>query len=138
MSKIQNLEAMKIVDSRGNPTIQVSVRFSGGASDVAKILSGASTGKREAIELRDGDKKRFGGKGVLKAVNEVATEALSKTSDLMVHLAEEAVVSRAALASAEFPDDLYERETLFFLPGEKPLIGVAEAHEKVKDCHAIR
>lgn len=71
MSKIKSVDAMEILDSRGNPTIQVSVTLESGATGVAKIPSGASTGKHEAVELRDGDKKRYNGKGVLKAVNHV-------------------------------------------------------------------
>src|SRR5579859_6930409 len=74
MSKIKKLEAMEILDSRGNPTIQVSVHLETGACGVAKVPSGASTGKREAIELRDGDKKRYAGKGVQKAVANVMGE----------------------------------------------------------------
>lgn len=74
MAIIQKLDAMEILDSRGNPTIQVTVFLEGGASGTAKIPSGASTGKREAVELRDGDNKRFGGKGVLKAVGNVLKE----------------------------------------------------------------
>ena len=64
MSKINKLEALEILDSRGNPTVQVSVYLESGAVGTTKVPSGASTGKREAVELRDGDKKRFGGKGV--------------------------------------------------------------------------
>lgn len=71
MSKIKSVDAMEILDSRGNPTIQVSVTLESGATGVAKIPSGASTGKHEAVELRDGDKKRYNGKGVLKAINNV-------------------------------------------------------------------
>jgi len=74
MSTIKKLEALEILDSRGNPTIQVSVHLGSGAVGVAKVPSGASTGKREAVELRDGDKKRFGGKGVQKAVGNVQGE----------------------------------------------------------------
>ncbi len=74
MSKIKKLEAMEILDSRGNPTIQVSVYLESGACGTAKVPSGASTGKREAIELRDGDKKRYGGKGVQKAIANVLGE----------------------------------------------------------------
>jgi len=68
MSKIKSVDAMEILDSRGNPTIQVSVTLENGVIGVAKIPSGASTGKHEAVELRDGDSKRYKGKGVLKAV----------------------------------------------------------------------
>jgi len=71
MSKIQALDAIEILDSRGNPTIQVCARLDSGAVGEAKIPSGASTGKREAVELRDGDPKRYGGKGVLKAIANV-------------------------------------------------------------------
>ncbi|MFZ0320866.1 MAG: hypothetical protein WAL56_17195 [Candidatus Sulfotelmatobacter sp.] len=67
MSEIKKLEAMEILDSRGNPTLAVTATLSRGASATAKIPSGASTGTREAIELRDGDKSRYQGKGVLKA-----------------------------------------------------------------------
>jgi enolase len=71
MSKINNIDALEILDSRGNPTIQVSITLDSGAVGVAKVPSGASTGKREAVELRDGDKSRYKGKGVLKAVRNV-------------------------------------------------------------------
>jgi enolase len=71
MSKIKSIDAMEILDSRGNPTIQVSVTLARGATGVAKVPSGASTGKNEAVELRDGDKARYNGKGVLKALHNV-------------------------------------------------------------------
>jgi enolase len=71
MSKIVSLDALEILDSRGNPTIQVLVSLDSGAKGIAKVPSGASTGKNEAVELRDGDKKRYGGKGVRKAVENV-------------------------------------------------------------------
>lgn len=72
--KIQSVKAIEILDSRGNPTIQVSVGLEYGVKGVAKVPSGASTGEKEAYELRDGDPTRFGGKGVLKAVENVNTE----------------------------------------------------------------
>lgn len=71
MSKIKSVDALEILDSRGHPTVQVSVTLESGAVGVAKIPSGASTGKHEAVELRDGDKARYKGKGVLKAVRNV-------------------------------------------------------------------
>ena len=74
MSKIKSVDALEILDSRGNPTVQVTLTLESGAKATAKIPSGASTGKREAVELRDGDKKRYGGKGVLKAVKNVVNE----------------------------------------------------------------
>ena len=74
MSTISKLETLEILDSRGNPTIQVSVRLETGAIGTAKIPSGASTGKNEAVELRDGDKQRYGGKGVRRAISNVLGE----------------------------------------------------------------
>jgi len=74
MSKIKKLDAMEILDSRGNPTVQVSLWLESGALGVAKVPSGASTGRREAVELRDGEKNRYGGKGVRKAVGNVLGE----------------------------------------------------------------
>ena len=71
MSAIKNIEAAEILDSRGNPTVQVRVTLGSGAVGMAKVPSGASTGKREAVELRDRDPKRFNGMGVLKAVENV-------------------------------------------------------------------
>ncbi len=71
MSKIESVHAREILDSRGNPTVEVEVKLSDGAFGRAAVPSGASTGIHEALELRDGDKKRFGGKGVLKAVENV-------------------------------------------------------------------
>jgi len=68
---IERVEAREILDSRGNPTIEVEVELDDGSMGVAAVPSGASTGEHEAVELRDGDKKRFMGKGVLKAVNNV-------------------------------------------------------------------
>lgn len=70
------IDAREILDSRGNPTIEVEVTLSGGAKGVASVPSGASTGVHEAVELRDGDKKRYGGKGVLKAVENVRIDIL--------------------------------------------------------------
>ena len=71
MSKIQSIHAREILDLRGNPTVEVEVKLSDGAFGRAAVPSGASTGIHEALELRDEDKKRYGGKGVLKAVENV-------------------------------------------------------------------
>ena len=73
MSLIEQITAREILDSRGNPTIEVEVKLEDGAFGRAAVPSGASTGTHEALELRDGDKHRFGGKGVLKAVSNVNT-----------------------------------------------------------------
>ena len=72
MAKIQTIQAREILDSRGNPTVEVDVTLCCGAFGRAAVPSGASTGENEAIELRDGDKKRYLGKGVQKAVKNVA------------------------------------------------------------------
>jgi len=71
MTKIVDIRALEVLDSRGNPTVQAEVRLESGAVGVACAPSGASTGSREALELRDGDKSRYLGKGVLKAVEAV-------------------------------------------------------------------
>ena len=77
MSEITSIEAREVIDSRGNPTVEATVTLNTGVSGRAIVPSGASTGAREAIELRDGDKSRFMGKGVLNAVghvnNDIAT-----------------------------------------------------------------
>jgi enolase len=73
MPSIEQIVAREILDSRGNPTIEVDVRLEDGAFGRAAVPSGASTGAHEAVELRDGDQYRFGGKGVLKAVQNVNT-----------------------------------------------------------------
>jgi len=69
--KIRSVQAIEILDSRGNPTVRVLVTLDNGVTASASVPSGASTGENEAIELRDGDRKRYGGKGVLKAVTNV-------------------------------------------------------------------
>jgi enolase len=79
ITTIEEVTAREILDSRGNPTVQVEVLLMGGARGVAAVPSGASTGAHEAVELRDGDKARYGGKGVLNAVanvNDLISEAL--------------------------------------------------------------
>jgi len=73
MSKIKSVKAREIIDSRGNPTVEVDILLTSGAFGRAAVPSGASTGEHEAIELRDGDKSRYKGKGVLKAVHNVNT-----------------------------------------------------------------
>jgi len=71
MAAIENISAREILDSRGFPTVEATVTLAGGARGTAAVPSGASTGQREAVELRDGDPKRYGGKGVLRAVANV-------------------------------------------------------------------
>src|SRR5690554_6049404 len=74
MSKIVDVKAREILDSRGNPTIEADVTLASGAFGSACAPSGASTGSREALELRDGDKKRYLGKGVLTAVGHINSD----------------------------------------------------------------
>ena len=87
MVKIQKVYGCEILDSRGNPTVSATVQLSDGTMGTAAAPSGASTGKFEAVELRDGDDRRYGGKGVLKAVrnvNEIISPALEKLHCLTV------------------------------------------------------
>jgi len=91
-NKISGIRAMEILDSRGNPTVRVYLELSDGTQAVASVPSGASTGENEAVELRDGDKSRYGGKGVLKAVenvNKVIAPAL-----LGMHVHEQSIIDR--------------------------------------------
>src|SRR3954470_8437860 len=74
MTTIADVHGREVIDSRGNPTVEVEVSLESGASGRAAVPSGASTGAHEAVELRDGDKGRYGGKGVRKAVAAVQGE----------------------------------------------------------------
>ena len=82
MSAIIDIHARQILDSRGNPTVEVDVNLESGAMGRAAVPSGASTGAHEAVELRDGDKSKYGGKGVLKAVEAVNGEIFDAVSGL--------------------------------------------------------
>ena len=82
MSVIIDVVGREILDSRGNPTVEVDVLLEDGAMGRAAVPSGASTGAHEAVELRDGDKKRYGGKGVLKAVEAVNAEIMDLLAGL--------------------------------------------------------
>jgi len=101
MTTIVNVVGREILDSRGNPTVEVDVVLEDGSMGRAAVPSGASTGTREAVELRDGDKGRFGGKGVLKAVEAVNREIFDAVSGL------------------EAEDQLKIDETLIALDGTK-------------------
>jgi len=81
-ASVRTVRAREILDSRGNPTVEVEVVLAQGAAGVAAVPSGASTGKHEAVELRDGDKSRYGGLGVLKAVEHVNTEIASTVAGM--------------------------------------------------------
>ena len=82
--KIQKINAREVLDSRGNPTVEADVTLTNGIIGRAIVPSGASTGQREALELRDGDKNRYLGKGVLKAVNFINTEINSALQNLEI------------------------------------------------------
>lgn len=82
LTRIREVLAREILDSRGNPTVEVDVCLECGAKGRAGVPSGASTGAHEAVELRDGDKNRYGGKGVIKAVNYVNTEISKAVSGI--------------------------------------------------------
>jgi len=82
MSTISDIRAREILDSRGNPTVEVDVLLASGAAGRAAVPSGASTGEHEALELRDGDKNRYLGKGVSQAVNNVTEKILPVLRDL--------------------------------------------------------
>ncbi|MFH1305327.1 MAG: phosphopyruvate hydratase [Candidatus Omnitrophota bacterium] len=81
-TKIKNVKAREILDSRGNPTVEVDMVLEDGSFGRAAVPSGASTGEHEAVELRDGDKNRYGGKGVTKAVDNVNTVIAAKVKGM--------------------------------------------------------
>src|SRR6476620_9201337 len=82
MSYIVDILGREILDSRGNPTVEVEVELESGAKGRAAVPSGASTGKHEAVEKRDGDQERYNGKGVLKAVDSVNDEIFDTVSGM--------------------------------------------------------
>ncbi len=84
MAHIEKIHARQVLDSRGNPTVEVDVITSNGTLGRAIVPSGASTGKHEAVELRDGDKKKYLGKGVLKAVNNINTSIAKEIEGLSI------------------------------------------------------
>jgi enolase len=95
-TRIQTIHAREILDSRGNPTVEVEITLDGGAMGRAAVPSGASTGVHEALELRDGDKSRYGGKGVKKAVGHVNGEMAAALTGL--DALDQGAVDRAMLA----------------------------------------
>ena len=82
MALIEDVDAREILDSRGNPTVEVEVLLDDGSSARAAVPSGASTGAFEAVERRDGDKERYGGKGVEQAVHAVVEEIAEEVAGL--------------------------------------------------------
>jgi len=102
MSTIENVKAREILDSRGNPTLEVEVELEGGTIGWAAVPSGASTGKYEAVELRDGDTSRYSGKGVLKAVANVNDTIAGAIIGMSA--AEQAEIDHALIALDGTPD----------------------------------
>ena len=96
MTAILDVTAREILDSRGNPTVEVDVILEDGSFGRAAVPSGASTGAHEAVELRDGDKKRYGGKGVLNAVAAVNGEIFDNLIDMDAE--DQIAVDRAMIA----------------------------------------
>lgn len=106
MSKITRLFAREILDSRGNPTVEVEVELESGIKAVAAVPSGASTGSYEALELRDDDAGRYGGKGVLKAVENVNTKIAEKVIGMEAENQEEIDKAMIALDGTENKSNL--------------------------------
>ena len=105
MTAIVDIIGREILDSRGNPTVEVDVTLEDGSMGRAAVPSGASTGAHEAVELRDGDKGRFGGKGVLKAVDR-ALDCLPPDQKGRAHLG-----THRARGDRGRPSRLYRRRT---------------------------
>jgi enolase len=101
-SSIVGVLAREIIDSRGNPTVEVDVRLADGSTGRAAVPSGASTGTREALELRDGDMHRYGGKGVRKAVGNVVTALADALNG--IDATDQRVVDRALIAADGTPE----------------------------------
>ena len=125
MSEISEVQGREIIDSRGNPTVEAEVTLASGAVGRAAVPSGASTGSREAVELRDGDSRRFGGKGVSRAVNNINT------------VIREAVAGREATAQADIDRlmiDLDGTENKGHLGANALLaVSLANAHAVARD-----
>ncbi len=127
MSKIKDIRGREIIDSRGNPTVEADVVLDSGVLGRAAVPSGASTGTREAVELRDADKKRYGGKGVLKAVEHINT--VLKQALLGADPRDQAGIDRKMIEL----DGTDNKERL----GANALLGVslANAHAAARDAH---
>ncbi|THF58183.1 phosphopyruvate hydratase [Ollibium composti] len=119
--QIETVSAQEILDSRGNPTIHVTVSLTNGVIGQAAVPSGASTGENEAVELRDGDKNRFGGKGVLKAIAAVEGEIASAVAGL-------SALDQAAIDGAMIALDGTPNKTRL---GANAILGVSMAAARV-------
>jgi len=124
MTKIEQIKAREILDSRGNPTVEVDVKLNGGSFGRAAVPSGASTGEHEAVELRDGDKDRYSGKGVKKAVFNV--ESLISPQLIGMDAAKQEKIDEKLLR-------LDNTENKSFL-GANAILGVSLACAKAAAC----
>src|SRR4051794_33228804 len=126
--KIHSVKAREILDSRGNPTVEVEVHLENGKYGRAAVPSGASTGAHEAVELRDGDKKRYGGKGTLTAVRNVHDAIAPALKGMNVY--EQVAIDRKMLDLDGTPN----KGRL----GANAILGVsmAAAHAAAADAHA--
>jgi len=122
LTRIQKIQAREILDSRGNPTVEVDCYLEGGVYARAAVPSGASTGSKEAIELRDGDSKRYGGKGVLKAVCNVNERIASKLVGFKARSQQELDGLLLEMDGDEFKKNL----------GANAILGVSLAHARAQ------
>ncbi|PYX52790.1 MAG: hypothetical protein DMG76_28125 [Acidobacteria bacterium] len=139
MSNIKKLTALEILDSRGNPTIQVDLTLESGATGVAKVPSGASTGSNEAVELRDGDPKRYLGKGVLKAVKNVVD--IIQSAVLGMDAADQEALDEKLIALDGTPnkaklganDRRIHKDAALSLSHDRPImLSIVDTEEKLK------
>src|SRR5690625_8022551 len=130
MSAIVDIVGREILDSRGNPTVECDVLLESGAMGRASVPSGASTGAREAVELRDGDPASYQGKGVLRAVEHINTEITEAMMGLDAQ--EQTIIDRSIIELDRTPD----KRRL----GHNAILeaSMAEAHTYVYDCRRSR
>ena len=121
MTAILDITAREILDSRGNPTVEVDVILEDGSFGRAAVPSGASTGAHEAMELRDGDMKRYGGKGVLNAVAAVNGEIFETLIDMDAE--DQVAVDRAMIALDGTPNMASSRRVASRWPASQRLNG---------------
>ena len=98
MSKIIKIQGLEIVDSRGNPTVRCKALLDDGSIGIASVPSGASVGRYEAVELRDGDKERHGGKGTLNAVKNINEKMQSFGTAFLIYLTQHSDSSLSCVA----------------------------------------
>ena len=149
MIKITDIRGREILDSRGNPTIEADVTLADGSTARALVPSGASTGTREAVELRDGDKSRYLGKGVLKAVGNVngaLRDALLGQEFSNQRALDQAMIesrqtrliegTRALKSMSNDPELLQSWEGQYFVEGEELLFNSESAGQAIRDVIA--